>query len=81
MPNYEYRCIECETVFEIFYRRREAKEDVGCPKCASARHTRLMSAPIIATRGEATSKGPARPRGACGGGACEPGVNNRDLPR
>ncbi len=36
MPNYEYRCLDCNARFEIFMSYSEyGKRQVICPKCAS----------------------------------------------
>ena len=43
MPIYEYRCMECGRVSEIFLRRLDSQK-VKCPVCGSYKLDRLLSA-------------------------------------
>jgi putative FmdB family regulatory protein len=44
MPIYEYECGKCRESFEVFFRSRDEKVAVACPKCGSKRAKRRMSA-------------------------------------
>ncbi|MCE5283053.1 MAG: zinc ribbon domain-containing protein [Deltaproteobacteria bacterium] len=44
MPIYEYECGKCQENFEVFFRSRDEKVDIVCPKCGSKRAKRRMSA-------------------------------------
>jgi putative FmdB family regulatory protein len=44
MPVYEYRCQECGEKFEQLRRMSDADTNLICPRCASAKVTRLLSA-------------------------------------
>jgi putative FmdB family regulatory protein len=66
MPIYDYRCEECGNVYDVFHKVKEVEEDIICPECESAKHTRLLSAPSISTG----SKQAVPP---CADGGCCPG--------
>jgi len=44
MPIYEYKCLECGGISEIFLHSPN-DEDVQCPACGSYKLDRLISAP------------------------------------
>lgn len=44
MPIYEYKCNECEEVFELLTTSAEDSQKVQCPKCNSENVKKLMSA-------------------------------------
>lgn len=73
MPIYDYRCEECGKTYDVFHKVREVIEDVVCPSCGSARHTRLLSAPSF-SMGSSTGSGPSDvppcTTGGCCGGSC-----------
>ena len=47
MPIHDYKCLECQTPFEVFYQTQSAvkKEEPKekCPKCDSVKKQRLIS--------------------------------------
>jgi putative FmdB family regulatory protein len=68
MPVYDYRCTECGTLYDVYHKVREVKEDVICPSCESLEHTKLMSVASVAV--SAGSSASAAPRGCEMGGEC-----------
>jgi putative FmdB family regulatory protein len=70
MPIYDYRCDDCGTTYDVLHKVREVVEDVSCPSCGSQRHTRLISAPAIGTKGHKVDFGPSCGNPDCCGGAC-----------
>jgi putative FmdB family regulatory protein len=44
MPIFEFRCGKCGENFEVFFRSRDEKVAILCPKCGSKKAKRLMSA-------------------------------------
>lgn len=73
MPIYDYRCTDCGTLYDVYHKVREIKEDVVCPSCQSHEHTKLMSVPGVAVSNNSSSN--AAPcacdmGGECCGGAC-----------
>lgn len=71
MPIYDYRCDDCGSTYDIFHKVREVEEDVVCPSCNSAKHTRLISAPSFSMQGSASkSVSDAPAPSCCAGGAC-----------
>lgn len=69
MPIYDYRCDECGTTYDVFHKVREVDEDIVCPSCKSAKHTRLLSAPSF-NMGSQPERRPSCADGNCCGGAC-----------
>lgn len=66
MPTYDYRCDECGKTYDVFHKVREKLEDVVCPDCTSAKHTRLLSAPRINVNASPDTP-PCGESGCCGG--------------
>ena len=43
MPTYEYRCTDCNHIFEVFQTYQEyGAQSVSCPKCASTLLSRII---------------------------------------
>ena len=36
MPLYDYECVKCAHVFEVFHKLSEEGTDYPCPKCGTA---------------------------------------------
>jgi putative FmdB family regulatory protein len=73
MPVYDYRCTQCGTLYDVYHKVREVKEDVVCPSCHSKGHTKLMSVPGVSVNSKPAdnSASCACDRGEeCCGGAC-----------
>ena len=43
MPIFEYKCNDCNTMFEVLHKSKENKDNVFCPKCKSVNHKKLLS--------------------------------------
>jgi putative FmdB family regulatory protein len=43
MPNYDYKCDECEEVFETFHGMSEIPENLECPACKSEKVDKMIS--------------------------------------
>ncbi len=51
MPIFEYKCVDCETKFEVLHKSVSNPEKVSCPKCKSENYKKLLSsfsAPVSA---------------------------------
>jgi putative FmdB family regulatory protein len=73
MPVYDYRCTQCGTMYDIYHKVREVKEDVICPSCASREHTKLISVPGPSVANSSADKPTSCAcdmGGECCGGAC-----------
>ena len=66
MPMYDYRCKNCDEVFEeLVYSSTVSDDEVKCPKCGQNKSVRLLSAPTIATGGTSSTVSPS-PSSGCG---------------
>ncbi len=66
MPMYDYRCKNCDEIFEeLVFSSTAPDEDVKCPKCGQNRSERLLSAPMIATGGSSNGASTSSSNG-CG---------------
>jgi len=45
MPIYDYECLDCGKVVEIFLRSLDTDNNIKCPDCGSQNLHRLISAP------------------------------------
>ena len=56
MPMYDYRCKNCDEVFEeLVFSSDISDEEIECPKCGQNKSERLLSAPMISTGGSSSS--------------------------
>lgn len=55
MPLYEYRCLECDSRFEVLI--KDLSEEVFCENCGSKNIKRLISAFSFASTGGSGIKG------------------------
>jgi len=69
MPIYDYKCNDCGKTYDVFHKVREVVEDVVCPTCGSAKHTRLLSAPSF-SMGSQPDVPSCQTGGCCSGGSC-----------
>ncbi|MGQ9713606.1 MAG: FmdB family zinc ribbon protein [Anaerolineae bacterium] len=62
MPIYEYRCAQCNAVFQRLFRSLKEVEDteVRCPTCGAEEVRRLFSAPAVHMAG--ATPAPEEPR-------------------
>ncbi len=50
MPMYDYRCKNCDKVFEeLVSSSATSDEKIQCPQCSQNKSKRLLSAPMIST--------------------------------
>ena len=43
MPLYDYECVKCAHVFEVFHKLSEEGTDFPCPKCGAGKSRKLVS--------------------------------------
>jgi putative FmdB family regulatory protein len=53
MPLYEYRCLECGEISEIFLHSLN-RQNIRCPACGSYKLDKLLSAPYTLKAGSPT---------------------------
>ncbi|HHH81951.1 MAG TPA: zinc ribbon domain-containing protein [Chloroflexi bacterium] len=69
MPVYEYRCCECESVFDSLRPMKDADAPIACPACSSQRTLRKMS--VFAAHSDGRSvAGTQSACASCSGGSC-----------
>jgi putative FmdB family regulatory protein len=69
MPVYDYRCNDCNSLYDVYHKGHEVKEDVVCPSCGSAHHKKLMSVPVI-SMGSTSSRCESSKMSSCESGGC-----------
>jgi len=76
MPVFEYKCVKCETKFEVYHKSTVNQEEVACPKCSSKDNQKLFSTFAAATgshsHGDTCASGncPMPSFGGCSNGQC-----------
>jgi putative FmdB family regulatory protein len=76
MPVFEYKCVKCETKFEVFHKSTVNQEEVACPKCSSKESKKLFST-FSASVNSSHSHGESCASGNCGApfqGGCPGGM-------
>ena len=68
MPIYEYKCNDCEQIFEILTTSIKADEKVKCSKCKSEKVSKVMSAGSFRLNSDSTlPSAPSAPSLGCAG--------------
>jgi len=66
MPMYDYRCKNCDEVFEeLVFSNSTSDDEIKCPKCGQSKSERLISAPMVSTGGSSNTYSPSI-SGGCG---------------
>ncbi len=71
MPIYEFKCLDCNNVFELLLINNDETHEMVCPKCQGENFERIMSATSYAmgpSSGE--SLGPKSQTRTCSTGSC-----------
>lgn len=67
MPMYDYRCKNCDEVFEeLVFTSETPDEEIKCPNCGQNQSERLLSAPMISTGGSSKGAPTSSRSGGCG---------------
>jgi len=70
MPLYEFRCLECQEVFEILVIKSDDQKEMKCPKCGAENFERVMSAAAFAMGDSGSSSNVSTQSRSCSGGSC-----------
>lgn len=70
MPLYEFRCLECQEVFEILVIKSDDQKEMKCPKCGAENFERVMSAAAFAMGGSGSPSNVSTQSRSCSGGSC-----------
>ena len=71
MPIYEFKCLECNDIFELLLINKSQSPELQCPRCNAENIERVLS-----TTGYTIDSGSGQPTGAvsqartCPGGSC-----------
>jgi putative FmdB family regulatory protein len=73
MPLYEFKCQQCNEIFELLVMSHEQDVEMKCPHCGAEAFERVLSTTHYAMGGGAGSGTDARPAvqtRTCSGGSC-----------
>lgn len=72
MPIYEFRCLNCQELFEMLVMNPDDKGKVNCPECNAETSERVMSTTNFSVAGgdRGASSGPCAQTRKCSGGSC-----------
>ncbi len=70
MPIYEFKCLECNNIFEILFGSSNEKVEIKCPECGSREAERVLSTVSVAVKGSASENTPTITQKSCSGGTC-----------
>ncbi len=71
MAVYEYRCQDCDSLYDILHLGKEKQEDIVCPQCRSTKYKKLLS--VFNSSSNSSSSVNSAQMPSCAGGAC--GIN------
>ena len=67
MPIFEFRCLECNNLFEQLFMNSNEKADIACPKCRSRTFERVVSRSSYSMGVGPLGKQPKITTKSCGG--------------
>lgn len=73
MPIHEFRCLNCQQLFELLLLNRDERETVNCPHCHSSAFERVLSVSAYSMGGASGAAGSSGARSesrSCAGGNC-----------
>ena len=71
MPIYEFRCLECENLFELLILNGNETIEMRCPACLAVNFERVMSATHHSMEGRSGAKARVKSQSrTCPGGSC-----------
>lgn len=75
MPTYVYKCKDCNTKYEIFFKTKENQDEVICPTCNSKEAVKQITAANVGSFSgsksfESLPSYPTCPTGTCSTGMC-----------
>ena len=73
MPIHEFRCLNCDYIFELLIMSKNEMDSVSCPKCESSNVGKLMSVANVAVDKRLSGASRRRPpveHHTCDTGSC-----------
>jgi putative FmdB family regulatory protein len=72
MPIYEFRCLNCQDLFEMLVMNLDEQKTAKCPKCNTEKTERVMSTTnfSVSGGGGGAHSGPSAQTRNCSGGSC-----------
>ncbi|MCK4604131.1 MAG: zinc ribbon domain-containing protein [Deltaproteobacteria bacterium] len=74
MPIHEFRCLNCDYIFELLIMSKNEMDSVSCPKCESSNVGKLLSVANIAVDkrpSDASRRRPPVEHHTCDTGSCD----------
>lgn len=82
MPIYEFRCLECNDIFEILFMSDTDEREMKCPHCQGENLERVLSTTNYTMAGGSGAPRPQVETKTCADGSCGtidiPGLGSRD---
>lgn len=69
MPIYEFKCSQCQDIFELLVRSDETETEMKCPKCGSPDFERVLST-THHVMGNGQGRGAKVENRQCAAGSC-----------
>ena len=71
MPIYEFRCCDCQELFELLVLGGDETVEMNCPKCQSGHFERVLSSSNYCMSGKSNGSSQAKNQTrTCPGGSC-----------
>ncbi|MBW2624152.1 MAG: zinc ribbon domain-containing protein [Deltaproteobacteria bacterium] len=70
MPIYEFRCLECDDIFEILFMTEDDKNTMACPKCTGENIERVLSTTNHTIKGSSSQPHIDVSTKSCSDGSC-----------
>jgi putative FmdB family regulatory protein len=70
MPIYEFKCLECENIFEVLLINANENLEMKCSKCKSENLERVMSTTNFAMGASGGNIAPKAQTRSCSSGSC-----------
>ena len=71
MPIYEFKCVNCNKIFELLAVKSEDSVNISCPHCKGEHLERVMSRVSINASGSDRGHSPSVTERSCSGGSCQ----------
>jgi len=70
MPLFEFKCLDCDDVFEILVMNNNDTVELACPKCKSENFERVLSTTNYSVNSQSKGKSYNSQTRTCSSGSC-----------